>query len=368
MYSTLLYIYTTIVAKMIVIAVVKLYLMKVHTNISLKDFTTMKLGGDTTYLVEINESSEISALYADDRFRALPKYVLGGGSNTLATDEQFSGVVIHIATGGIEQIDEDIDSVVFRVAAGEIWDDFVKMSVERNLSGIEALSAIPGTVGASPVQNIGAYGQEVSQTITSLEAYDTKTDSFVTLQNSDCHFSYRSSIFRTSAYQRYIITSVNFKLLKNAQEKPSYQAVVDALDANGEHDYSPANIRKVVTSIRASKLPDPLLLPNTGSFFKNAIISNSIYNNLAHSYHTIPVYPMPGDMHKISTGWLIEQAGFKGKLLHGIRVHNKNALVLINESASSYADLVAARDEITRAVQQKFGITIEQEPLILSIS
>src|SRR5690606_38981828 len=224
-------------------------------------------------------------------------------------------------------------------------------------------SSIPGTAGAAPVQNIGAYGQEISETLVSLEAYDIKSDQLVTLQNIDCNFSYRNSIFRSTAVGRYVITSITLQLSKNAPQPPFYQAVQDYLDSNGITFYTPQIIRDAVASIRKDKLPDPAEKPNAGSFFKNAIIEDWQLTDLKNSYPDIPVYDLPDGKFKVSTGWLIEQTGLKGQLLHGIRVHDKNALILINESAASYSQLEAAREQIRGAVRDTLRITIEQEPL-----
>jgi UDP-N-acetylmuramate dehydrogenase len=234
-----------------------------------------------------------------------------------------------------------------------------------NLSGIEAMSAIPGTTGAAPVQNVGAYGQEIADTLISLEAYDRDTDSFVTLQNEACKFSYRQSIFRGEAAGRYVITSVTLTLYKAAPQPPFYAAVQTYFDEHSITMYTPQIIRDAVIAIRSEKLPDPTVLPNTGSFFKNAVIEDWQLADLKKAYPDIPAYDMPDGHFKIPTGWLIEQVGFKGKTLHGMRVHDKNALVLINESAKSYNDLAAARDEIIGKVRDTFRITIEQEPLEL---
>jgi UDP-N-acetylmuramate dehydrogenase len=232
-----------------------------------------------------------------------------------------------------------------------------------NLSGIEALSSIPGTAGAAPVQNIGAYGQEIADTLVSLEAYDIENDAFVTLQNTDCNFSYRHSIFRGEASGRYLITSITLQLYKAAPQPPFYKAVQDYLDTHNVTIFTPQVIRDTVMAIRADKLPDPKKLPNAGSFFKNAIVEDWQLTDLRAKYPDMPTYDMPDGRFKVPTGWLIEQTGLKGETLHGMKVHDKNALVLINESAQNYADLASARDEIQGAVRDQFRIEIEQEPL-----
>lgn len=337
--------------------------MDVHTDISLKNYTTMRLGGPARFMTQLSNVDEIPSIVGRAREQNLPLFVLGGGSNVIARDEGFDGIVILNQLKGFETIQRDAGRVYLKIGAGENWDSVVERSVAMNLSGIEAMSAIPGTAGAAPVQNVGAYGQEIADTLVSLDAYDTRTDSFVTLQPADCEFSYRSSIFRTSATGRYIITSITLGLFTNSPQPPFYAAVQDYFDDHGITIYTPKAIRDAVIEIRREKLPDPTERPNTGSFFKNAVIEQWQLNELEKTYPDVPHYDMPGNTYKVPTGWLIETAGLKGKLLHGMRVHDKNALVLINESATSYQDLAAAREEIIGTVRDTFRIQISQEPL-----
>jgi UDP-N-acetylmuramate dehydrogenase len=292
-------------------------------------------------------------------------FILGGGSNVIVRDDGYNGIVVRNRIPGFEVIADEPGTTTLKIGAGENWDEVVRRTVELNLTGIEAMSAIPGTAGAAPVQNVGAYGQEIAETLQSLEAYDITEDRFVTLQNADCGFSYRHSIFRGDAAGRYVITSVTLKLYKSTPQPPFYKAVQDYLDAHNITIFTPQIIRDAVIAIRADKLPDPSVTPNTGSFFKNAIIEDWQLADLKKNYPDVPTYDMPGGRVKVPTGWLIEQTGLKGKTLHGMRVHDKNALVLINESAANYADLAAARDEITGAVRDQFRIAIVQEPLEL---
>lgn len=337
--------------------------MDIHTNVPLKRYLTMQIGGATRFMTEVHSIADVQALLPNLRQRGLRFYVLGGGSNVIAPDEPYDGVVIRNRIMGVEQIAETNESVTFKVGAGEIWDDFVAHSVEKGLIGIEALSAIPGTCGAAPVQNIGAYGQEVSDTLRELEAFDTETNEVVTLSADNCKFSYRDSIFRSTAAGRYIILSITMQLYKGAPMPPFYKALQDYFDANNVQMYTPRIIREAVTAIRAEKLPDPAKKPNAGSFFKNAIIEKWLLDDLLQTYPDMPHYDMGGQLYKIPTGWLIEQCKLKGQLLHGMRVNPANALVLINESARGYSDLAQARDDIIQSVSDKFRIHIQQEPL-----
>jgi UDP-N-acetylmuramate dehydrogenase len=337
--------------------------MDFHPNIPLKNFTTMRLGGPATFMAEAHTPDEIAEIYHTAKTQNLPVFVLGGGSNVVANDTGFHGIVLRMRIPGFEIIANDLNSTTIRVGAGEIWDDTVKKTVDLHLTGIETLSAIPGTTGAGPVQNIGAYGQEIADTLQSLTAYDSQSDAFVTLQNADCGFSYRHSIFRGDQKGRYVITSVTLKLSKTSPQPPFYDALQTYFDEHNIHSFTDETVRKAVIDIRTNKLPDPKLLPNTGSFFKNAIIESWKLNDLKATYPDMPAFDMGDNTYKLSTGWLIEQTGLKGSTIHGIKIHDKNSLVLINESATSYQDLAAARDEIIGAVRNKFNILIEQEPL-----
>lgn len=337
--------------------------MEIHTNIPLKNYTTMRLGGNARFMTEAHTPEDIASIYQNAKTQNLPIFILGGGSNIVVRDEGFAGIVVRNRIPGFEIIDDQPSTTTIRIGAGENWDEVVRRTVEMNLTGIEAMSAIPGTAGAAPVQNVGAYGQEIADTLLSLEAYDSETNTFISLENADCGFSYRHSIFRGHAAGRYVITSITLQLYKAAPQPPFYKAIEDYFADNNITLFTPQVIRDTVIKIRTDKLPDPTVTPNTGSFFKNALIEGWQLAELRNEYPDMPSYDMPDGNFKIPTGWLIEQTGLKGKTLHGMRVHDKNALVLINESATSYQDLADARDEISGAVRDKFRITIEQEPL-----
>lgn len=337
--------------------------METHTNIPLKNFTTMKLGGPAKFMVEARTPEEVISAYRAAKAQSLPVFILGGGSNVVAHDEGFAGLIIRIRIPGFEVIADDLNSTTIRVGAGEEWDSVVERSINMHLSGIETLSGIPGTTGASPIQNIGAYGQEVAETIQSLVAYDSQQDALVTLQNEDCGFAYRHSIFRGEQMGRYVIVSVDFKLSKSILQPPFYDALQAYFDEHSIQLFTAGIIRSAVLDIRKNKLPDPKEFPNAGSFFKNAIVEDWQIGDLKAANPEMPTFEMGNGNYKIPSGWLIEQTGLKGQLIHGMRVHDKNALVLINESAASYQDLANARDQIIGAVRDKFHIVIEQEPL-----
>ena len=339
--------------------------MEIHTNIPLKNYTTMRLGGNARFMTDAHTLEDIATIYHNAAKQQLPIFILGGGSNIIVRDEGFTGIVIRNRISGFEVLASDAQSSTVKIGAGENWDEVVKRTVNMNLSGIDAMSAIPGTAGAAPVQNVGAYGQEIADSLVSLDAYDSQKDQFVTLENNQCGFSYRHSIFRGEQAGRYVITSITLKLYKAAPQPPDYAALQSYFDERGTTLFTPQVVRDAVTEIRANKLPDPKLIANTGSFFKNAVVEDWQLTELKNTHPDIPTYDMPDGRFKVPTGWLIEQTGLKGQVLHGMRVHDKNALVLINESATSYSDLAAARDEIIGAVRDMFHIIIEQEPLEL---
>ena len=323
----------------------------------------MRLGGNARFMAEIHTPDEAAELVQSAKNQNIPFFILGDGSNTIARDEGFNGLVLRMRIPGFEKLSEDASSMTLRIGAGENWDSVVERSTQLSLTGIEAMSAIPGTTGAAPVQNVGAYGQEIADTLVELEAYDSKTNQFVTLAKEDCGFSYRNSIFRSTDTGRYVITSITIKLSKTPPQPPFYAALQKYIDDNGITIFTPQVIRESVTAIRAEKLPNPKVKPNTGSFFKNAVVETWQLEELKQQYPDMPSFDMGDKQHKIPSGWLIEKAGLKGELLHGMRVNPANALVLINESATGYNDLALARQEIIGAVRDKFRVHIVQEPL-----
>ena len=334
--------------------------MKIRENIPIASLTTMRLGGPAKYVVEIEKPEDIPEAYSFASERKLPVFVLGGGANTLGHDEGFDGVLIMNKLRGIDIDAHEDGSATVHAMGGEVWDDFVAATSEANLTGIEALSKIPGTVGAAPVQNIGAYGQDVSQVLVNVEVFDTADSTFKTLSAADLGFAYRKSILNSSEYGRYFVIAATFELKTGQMTRPFYKSLERYIAENNETDFSPAAIRRMVSAIRADKLPDPAFIPSAGSFFKNVYLDDARAAECEAA--GFPVYH-GSDGNKINSGWLIEQAGLSGKVLHGFRVNEKAALVLINDSAESYADLAAARQEIIDTVYAKFGFKLEQEPV-----
>ena len=340
--------------------------MDVMTNISLKQYTTMKLGGEARYMATADSASDVVSLYRNARRENLPIFVLGGGSNVITHDEVFEGIVLLNKIKGFEIISETDETTDVKIGAGEVWDEVVEKAIGLGLQGIEAMSGIPGTAGAAPVQNVGAYGQEIADTLISLEAYDSKTDTIVTISADECDFSYRNSIFRDKEKGRYCILNITLRLNKAEPKPPYYASLQKYIDENDIREVNLSVIRVAVLNIRSEKLPDPAELPSAGSFFKNALVEKWKLEELQKEYSDIPNYAMSDGRYKIPTGWLIDKAGLRGYRSHGMRVYEKNALVLVNDSATGYDDLVAIREEIVQIVFDKFGIKIEQEPLELS--
>lgn len=342
--------------------------MNPQQNVSLASYSTMGLGGNAAYLVEIHDRAEVPPAVAWAQERGVPVLMIGGGSNIVWRDEGFSGLVLVNKISRFESFEEDETNVYLTIGAGESWDSVVARSVEAGLTGIEALSLIPGSTGATPVQNVGAYGQDISQTLVSVEAFDTQADAFTTIPASDCAFGYRTSRFKTTDRHRFLITALTLHLTRSNPQPPFYTAVQTYFDAHDIHTYTPATLREAVMAIRNAKLPDPAVVHNTGSFFANPIIDEDTLLQLRENYPTMPSWEtdQPSKV-KIPAAWLLDQAGLKG--IHdeptGMATWPTQPLVLVNEAAKSTADLLTFEQKIIETVQQKFGITLEQEPELL---
>lgn len=336
-------------------------------NVPLAKYCTMRLGGSARYLVEVHSKAQLEKAIIWAKSKGIKALVIGLGSNTIFQDDGFDGLVCLNKILGINIISEDSKSVILEVGAGEVWDDFVEYSTKLNLSGIEALSLIPGTVGAAPVQNIGAYGQEVSRTVLSVSAYDSKAEKFVKLSAKDLAFGYRTSKLKTPLEKRHLyIYTVTFKLSKSfALERPFYDSLEDFFTKSNQHSPNPANIRKAVISIRSTKLPDPKHIANSGSFFINPTISKRQFLKLKYEYPDIKFWRVVGDRYKISGAWLISSANLQGFSMEGIKFHENQNLVVVNQSATSTKSLVKFRDTVVKAVKDKFGVVLEQEPELL---
>ncbi len=344
-------------------------MIKVEEYVDIKNYSTLKVGGQFRYFTVISSIDELPSLYAiaesDGKYKNIPIFVLGGGSNIVFSDGVLNVIALKIEIKGFEIINETPEYVDIKVSAGENWDNFVRKSVEMNLTGIEALSLIPGTVGASPVQNIGGYGSEVKDTIVEVEAFDIEKCEFYKILNKDCKFGYRDSIFKNEAKGRYIITSVTFRLNKSLPSIPKYPGVAKYFEDLEIINPTLSQIRDAIIYIRKEKLPDPNIIPNVGSFFKNPIVLNSIAERIKIDFPDAKFFSVDESHTKVPAGWLIENAGLKGKSFGNVTVYEKNALVLVNTSNATCEDIKKARNEIIKIVKDRFGIELEQEPEII---
>lgn len=328
-------------------------------HISLKNHNTFGVEAQARWFAEIKNETDLSVVFADERVKALPLLVIGGGSNMLFT-QHFEGLVLWMHNQGIGYVEQG-EEVLLTAAAGEVWNDLVNYAVDHGFAGMENLSLIPGSVGASPVQNIGAYGVELDTIFESCRAFEIKTGKFRTFNKSECGFSYRESIFKQELKGQYIITEVTFRLKKSAEINSSYGAIREELASRGITHPSIKDISQVVSAIRVSKLPDPSTIGNAGSFFKNPVIPVSQFRQVQSVFPDIVHYPAGPDKIKLAAGWLIEQCGWKGKI-HGRTGTWKNqALVLVNHGEATGKEVFDFSELIIHSVKERFGIQLERE-------
>ncbi len=327
----------------------------------------MRLGGIAAYAVDVHNRQEVQEAIAWAEERNLPVVMIGSGSNIIWRDEGFPGLLVLNRITGYEERREDDQNTYITIGAGEDWDSVVERTVAQGLTGIEALSLIPGTAGATPVQNVGAYGQEIAQTLLSVEAYDRQTEQIINIQNIDCGFGYRTSRFKTTDRGRFFITAITLHLLRKNPEPPFYAALQRYFDENDLHAPTPLVVREAVMVIRKRKLPDPKLVANNGSFFANPVVDEGLLIQLQADFGIVPHWPMEDGRIKISAAWLLEQAGFKD--MHdpktGMGTWSPQPLVLVNERAQSTAQLLEFKQRIIETVFAKFHITLDQEPELL---
>lgn len=333
--------------------------MQIQKNISLKPYNTFGIDVHASHFSDIFSTEDLRNILLDDSFKETPKLILGGGSNILFTKDVDS-LVIHNQLKGIEIIREDNDHVFIKSGAGETWNYLVMYSVERNYGGIENLSLIPGSVGAAPMQNIGAYGVELKETFVELEAVNIETAQQKTFGKEECKFGYRESIFKHAAKGKYIITSVTLRLNKNPELNTSYGAIEQELQRmNAQPNIK--NISNAVCNIRQSKLPDPAKIGNAGSFFKNPEVANEKAEKLKINYPSLPAYPVTHLTTKLAAGWLIEQCGWKGKRVGNTGAHKDQALVLVNYGNATGEEIISLAKQIQQSVKEKFDIDIIPE-------
>lgn len=335
--------------------------MQFQYNISLRQFNTFGIEASCKQFVEIQSLNDLIELFRTDVYQQSEHLILGGGSNILLT-QNFDGLVIKNCIASQDIIKEDDQNIWIKVGAGTVWHDFVIDCIRKNRGGIENLSLIPGTVGAAPMQNIGAYGVEVKNVFQSLEAIHKTTGELHIFDNSQCEFGYRESIFKRKAKNQFVITSVTFKLTKSKHKlNISYGAIQDTLQKHEIKSPTIEDVSNAVIKIRQSKLPDPKEIGNAGSFFKNPTIDKNDYKNLQDQFITMPGYELTDQIVKIPAGWLIEQCGWKGKTVGDIGVHKNQSLVLVNYGGGSGHEIKKLALQIQQSVIDKFGIRLTPE-------
>jgi UDP-N-acetylmuramate dehydrogenase len=346
--------------------------LEIQENVPLAPLTTLGVGGDARFFVAAKEAQDVEASVAFAQRKSLPLFALGGGSNLVISDRGWNGLVLQIGIQGLHQRTAQ-GKIIFDVGAGMNWEAFVARAVSRNCAGVECLSGIPGSVGGTPVQNVGAYGQEVSETIVSVLAFDLAEKRVCELSGAECGFSYRASIFNTSERGRYIILRVCYALVPEGQPTLRY-ADLQKYFADRDTEPTLAETRDAVCRIRASKgmllTPDDPDSRSAGSFFKNPVVSPSQHDDLirraAARNLQIPSYAALSQQRKISAAWLVENSGFKKGYVKGrAAISSKHALAIVNRGGASAADIIALRDEIQARVEETWGIRLEPEPVFV---
>jgi UDP-N-acetylmuramate dehydrogenase len=333
--------------------------MKIQENISLKPLNTFGIAKNARFFTTVTNVESLKEVLKWAKGQNQKVLILGGGSNLLLTKD-FDGLVVKIEIRGITAVGEDTDHIWVEVGAGEVWNDLVLYAIQKNWAGIENLTLIPGTVGASPMQNIGAYGVEIKEVFESLEALNRNSLEMEIFTAQDCKFGYRESVFKHELKDQYVICSVVFRLKKKPEFHVDYGAIQDVLKEKGITELSIKAVSDAVSEIRMSKLPDPKEIGNAGSFFKNPTVSKSKFAELKLVFPEMPGYPN-SDGVKVPAGWLIEQAGWKGKKIGEVGVHAKQALVLVNYGNGDGAEIMSLSEKVMRSVSEKFGISLQPE-------
>jgi len=333
--------------------------MNIVQQQSLKKYNTFGIEAFASEFCEVNSITDLAIVLKENQQKKL--FILGGGSNMLLT-QNVDAFVLHINNKGIEVVEENDEFVWVKGNAGEVWHEFVQYCIQKNYGGIENLSLIPGNVGATPIQNIGAYGVEIKNTFVSCEAMKIDTQEITTFDKAACKFGYRESVFKADLKNQYVIVSVVFKLTKkNHKLNTSYGAIDVELENMGIKKPTIQEVSKAVIAIRESKLPNPKELGNSGSFFKNPIIPIEVYEKAKANYPDMPHYPVSETLVKVPAGWLIEQADFKGKRFGDAGIHTKQALVLVNYGNATGNEIWNVAQNIQKTIFEKYGIRIEAE-------
>jgi len=339
-------------------------MLKIQKNVVLAPYTTLKIGAAADFFAIVKNRADVLEAIQWSKKNKYPLFILGGGSNVLVSGP-VKGMVLKNEIKGAEISQENPDGVLVTAFSGEPWSKFVKFTIDHNLYGLENLFLIYGTVGAAPVQNIGAYGVELKDVFYHLKAIDLKTGHEKIFSLSDCHFGYRDSVFKKRLKGRYFIYSVTVKLSRQLNFKLDYGSIRTELEKRGIKSPQLNEVIRIIAEIRNRKLPNPGILPNAGSFFKNAEISRIHFNKLVKKYPDIPSFPVGRKSMKIPAGWLIEQAGFKGKKIGPVRMYEKQALILVNQGKAEAKHVFLLVKKVKAAVKKRFAIDLEEEVNII---
>lgn len=337
--------------------------MEVLQDISLQPYNTFGIDATASYFAEIKSEKDLKDALSLDAYP--DKFIISGGSNMLITQD-IEALVLHINLKGISIIAQNDEHVTLKIMAGENWHQLVQWTLERNFGGLENMSLIPGNTGTAPIQNIGAYGVELKDNFVSCEAMNLRTLEIETFSKADCRFGYRDSFFKNEGKGKYIITSVTLRLsTQNHRLNTSYGAIETELERLQVTHPTIVDVSRAVIAIRHRKLPDPAILGNSGSFFKNPVVTKSQFDEFAKEYPTAPYYKVANDAYKIPAGWLIEQCGYKGKRFGDAGVHKNQALVLVNHGKATGKEILDLADRIISDVRKKFAIEIAPEVNII---
>lgn len=338
--------------------------MNIRENYSLKKMNTFGIDASARYYCEFTDVDEVRQILSESKFTNSNKLILGGGSNLLFTKD-FDGIVLKNNLKGIELVKEDADYYFVRSAGGEVWHELVIHCIANNYAGLENLSLIPGNVGASPMQNIGAYGAEIKDTFYELEALHIQDKTIHKFNNAECKFGYRESVFKGELKDQFIITSVTFKLRKKPVFNTSYGAIEKELEVMGIKELSIKAISDAICAIRRSKLPNPAEIGNAGSFFKNPEVNREKFEKLKKEFPGIVGYDLENRNVKLAAGWLIEQCGWKGQRFGDAGVHKLQALVLVNYGNAKGSEIVELSQKVISSVKEKFGVDLVREVNII---
>lgn len=337
-------------------------MLQIQENFPLLNLNTFRIAANAKYFIEINHEDDLTMLFADPKWKAIPRLILGGGSNMLFVND-FDGLVIRMNIRGIEhRINHD--EVIVEAGGGEAWNELVNYCVNHGFAGMENLSLIPGSVGASPIQNIGAYGVELKDVFHSCKAFEIESGQFKTFNKADCGFGYRESVFKSELKDRYIITQVKYQLSAKPNLNLQYGAIEQELQRNKITEPTIKDVSQTVSRIRVSKLPDPSTIGNAGSFFKNPVVSIEQFNKIYTQFPEIVNYPATSGV-KLAAGWLIEQCGWKGKIVGHTGTWKNQALVLVNHGGATGNEIYDLSSQIIDSVYTKFGVMLEREVNII---